>query len=356
MTHRPPLIRRQASEEVLVGPPVEVGGGELEVVAGGGAEGKLTTLVEGLQPEGVLLVVLGITHLHHLSVRALREVAPPLSLVGEHHVVTERLHSVHLLGAEEVRLEGRVEGSRTLAVPLRELRALLVGLRAGALRGTEVVRLEEVLLHDRAVRQFAERRRQGAADGAAGNVALGECANTHEGAVHAHEALHGGVVVLLHVSAAQRVALRETDAVETVGELRVVADAGGKAVDAGVHVEEEAVDSVPDETLTGRDALGVAPRVLGQQLRDTAGAEGVEARVPHTVAHNDRQLAGVPRRLRVRVRKGGHNLGDGACAQHLRKLLLGKVDQVLQLLGERLREGHAERGSQQRAAHHCAQG
>eukprot|EP00756_Hemistasia_phaeocysticola_P038179 Hpha_TRINITY_DN16742_c0_g3::TRINITY_DN16742_c0_g3_i1::g.80470::m.80470 len=326
MTHRPPLIRRQASEEVLVGPPVEVGGGELEVVAGGGAEGKLTTLVEGLQPEGVLLVVLGITHLHHLSVRALREVAPPLSLVGEHHVVTERLHSVHLLGAEEVRLEGRVEGSRTLAVPLRELRALLVGLRARALRGTEVVRLEEVLLHERVVCEVTERRCEGTADSAASHVALGEGTHTHEGSVHADEGLHGGVVVLLHVPAAQRVALREPDAVETVRELGVVADAGSEAVDACVHIEEEAINSVADEALTGRDALGVAPRVLGQQLRDTAGAEGVEARVPHTVAHHDRQLTGAARRLRVRVRKGGHDLGDGAGAQHLRQLLRREVD------------------------------
>ncbi|VEU33707.1 unnamed protein product [Pseudo-nitzschia multistriata] len=118
--------------------------------------------------------------------------------------------------------------------------------------------------------------------------------------VDAQKGVHGGGVVPGHVPTDHVVPLRKADGMEAPPQLRVRRDPRCKGVHRGVHVQKVAVGRVLGLCVAGGHAGHVdAPQQARRVLADPDHPV-VEARVPHAVGKDHRELGRVPLVFRER--------------------------------------------------------
>mmetsp|Transcript_106014 Transcript_106014/g.299917 ORF Transcript_106014/g.299917 Transcript_106014/m.299917 type:complete len:262 (+) Transcript_106014:328-1113(+) len=212
-----------------------------------------------------------------------------------HRVILRHDEHKLLKGFEVCRIR-RVLPALDLVVDVREeVRHVAERLQA---RGVAVVvRLRQVVLHERGVRSQTHQLVDGLADQAeAGDIhrALRHACNAHHDAVHGDEAPHRGIVVPVDVPTNDCVALGEADSIEAVGQARISANNTGELIHLIVHIHQKAVALVfhhAARKLRGAGAELNTVHIGGCYLRDhiphSCHSHWIVRDVPHAMHHHD---------------------------------------------------------------------
>eukprot|EP00042_Codosiga_hollandica_P029321 m.161628 g.161628 ORF g.161628 m.161628 type:complete len:323 (-) comp53042_c0_seq1:54-1022(-) len=270
---------------------LEVLHGDVHVTAGRCQENELVGLVHLLETNPVLSVDGLLEHRQNLLHVANFVVAEPLALAGhDSNVLLPHDHDEF------------VEGDEVLLVCCVLLRALIVDVGKELVHlkvllivegSTEVLSLDLHITHTGSVHTVGEQLVNHLADGHVEAETVRNVGHAHVLSAEGDEIVDGRGVAALDKCAQKLAALREPNSVESILQVRVLAQLLADKLDLSVNVANEAVQLIVSRRVANFNTVDINAWEGGFDFRlDSAHAFGIAARITHSMPEDDGALGG----------------------------------------------------------------